>query len=89
MAEVSFLLRNWAFRLLTPDLMQFVSARVYEMRAQMNAGKLEEEVEKPKHMLVRLLQHRYNGSDELMPDLDIISEAMGHMFVFLFSTCYT
>lgn len=45
------------------------------MRAQINAGKIGDS-EKP--MLVRLLQYKYS-SDQSMPDLDIISEAMGHM----------
>lgn len=59
------------------------------MRAQMNAGKILDAdadmgSEKPKHMMARLLQHKYNNVPndcERMPDLDIISEAMGHMFV--------
>lgn len=55
------------------------------MRAQMNAGKLTEDAEKPKYMLDRLLRHKYNGSNELMPDLDIISEAMGHMLAIFLS----
>jgi hypothetical protein len=46
------------------------------MRAHLNAGKLGDS-EKP--MLFRLLQHKYTASSEYMPDLDIISEAMGHM----------
>ncbi|KZP09980.1 cytochrome P450 [Athelia psychrophila] len=54
---------------------EFVSARVYETRAQMNAGKIGDS-EKP--LLSRLLQAKYSTS-ESMPDLDIISEAMGHM----------
>lgn len=45
----------------------------------MNAGKIGDS-EKP--MLVRLLKHKYGSSTEPMPDLDIISEAMGHMLVF-------
>jgi hypothetical protein len=57
---------------------QFVSGRVYEMRAQMNAGKIGESEKVP--MLQRLLQHRYSSCD-LMPDHDIISECMGHMYV--------
>ncbi|KAJ3570031.1 hypothetical protein NP233_g4668 [Leucocoprinus birnbaumii] len=55
---------------------EFVSARVYEMRAQMNAGKIGESEKIP--MLQRLLQYRYS-SNELMPDHDIISECMGHL----------
>ncbi|KAF9463724.1 cytochrome P450 [Collybia nuda] len=55
---------------------EFVSARVYEMRAQMNAGKIGESEKIP--MLQRLLQHRYSSTVP-MPDHDIISECMGHM----------
>lgn len=58
------------------------------MRAQMDAGKLTEDAEKPKYMLDRLLRHKYNGSNELMPDLDIISEAMGHMLASAFFNLY-
>ncbi|KAF8627933.1 hypothetical protein AX17_006088 [Amanita inopinata Kibby_2008] len=54
---------------------EFVSARVYEMRAQMNAGKADSD---KIPMLQRLLQYRYS-SKELMPDYDIISECMGHL----------
>lgn len=32
-------------------------------------------------MLHRLLQHRYSSTGQLMPENDIISEAMGHMWV--------
>jgi hypothetical protein len=49
------------------------------MRAQMNAGKIGDN-DKP--MLARLLQYKYPSSNEYMPDLDIISEAMGHMYAF-------
>ena len=49
------------------------------MRAQMNAGKLDESEKVP--LLQRLLQYRYAPSNVMMPDHDIISEAMGHMFV--------
>ncbi|KXN88975.1 hypothetical protein AN958_06437 [Leucoagaricus sp. SymC.cos] len=55
---------------------EFVSSRVYEMRAQMNNGKIGESEKIP--MLQRLLQYRYS-SNELMPDHDIISECMGHL----------
>lgn len=64
---------------------QFVSGRVYEMRAQMNAGKIGESEKVP--MLQRLLMHRYSSSD-LMPDHDIISECMGHMYVPLLLIMY-
>ncbi|KAG6915908.1 hypothetical protein DXG01_009278 [Tephrocybe rancida] len=56
---------------------EFVSGRVYEMRAQMNAGKINETDKVP--MLHRLLRYRYSSTDSLMPDHDIISECMGHM----------
>jgi len=49
------------------------------MRAQINAGKLGESEKVP--MLQRLLQYRYASSNQLMPDHDIISESMGHMYV--------
>ncbi|KAG5637814.1 hypothetical protein H0H81_003146 [Sphagnurus paluster] len=55
---------------------EFVSGRVYEMRAQMNAGKMSELDKVP--MLHRLLRYRYS-TNELMPDHDIISECMGHI----------
>ena len=57
-------------------LNQFVSARVYEMRAQMNAGKIGESEKVP--MLQRLLKHQYSTTQP-MPDHDIISECMGHL----------
>jgi hypothetical protein len=49
------------------------------MRAQINAGKIGD-FEKP--MLARLLQYKYPSSTEYMPDLDVVSEAMGHMYAF-------
>ncbi|KII94544.1 hypothetical protein PLICRDRAFT_47583 [Plicaturopsis crispa FD-325 SS-3] len=55
---------------------EFVSARVYEMRAQMNAGKACDEEKIP--LLQRLLQFKYSPSTP-MPDHHIISENMGHM----------
>lgn len=62
---------------------QFVSGRVYETRAQMNAGRLGESEKAP--MLQRLLKYRYSSNNELMPDHDIISECMGHLYVPSFS----
>ncbi|KAG6830124.1 hypothetical protein H0H87_009094 [Tephrocybe sp. NHM501043] len=56
---------------------EFVSGRVYEMRAQMNAGKINETDKVP--MLHRLLRYQYPTTSALMPDHDIISECMGHM----------
>ena len=78
----SFLLCCHSLNLLSSRDVQFVSARVYETRAQMNAGKIGDS-EKP--LLSRLLQSKYSPT-ESMPDLDIISEAMGHMFVYLLYT---
>ena len=49
------------------------------MRAQINAGKLDELDKVP--LLQRLIQYRYPTSGESMPDRDIISEAMGQMYV--------
>lgn len=48
------------------------------MRAQMNAGKIGDSDKIP--MLQRLLRYRYSTNNELMPDHDIISECMGHMY---------
>jgi len=45
----------------------------------MNAGKLDEAEKVP--MLHRLLQYRYSSTNQLMPDNDIISECMGHLYV--------
>jgi len=61
-----------------PDAFEskFVSGRVYEMRAQMNAGKAGETEKLP--MLERLLQYQYSSSQS-MPDHDIISECIGHL----------
>ncbi|KAF9023114.1 cytochrome P450 [Hymenopellis radicata] len=56
---------------------EFVSERVYQTRAQMNAGKLEETEKVP--MLHRLLNYNYSSTKDAMPDSDIISECMGHM----------
>ncbi|KAJ2931049.1 hypothetical protein H1R20_g6052, partial [Candolleomyces eurysporus] len=55
---------------------EFVSGRVYETRAQINAGRAEE-TEKPT-LLQRLLNHRYSAKQP-MPDCHIISECMGHL----------
>jgi hypothetical protein len=54
------------------------------MRAQMNAGKVGEAEKVP--LLQRLLQYRYASPNAMMPDHDIISEAMGHMFVSSFTS---
>jgi hypothetical protein len=50
------------------------------MRAELNAGKLGESEKIP--LLRRLLQHKYS-SEQAMPDHDIISEMMGHMYVLI------
>jgi hypothetical protein len=47
------------------------------MRAELNAGKLGESEKIP--LLRRLLQYKYS-SEQAMPDHDIISEMMGHMY---------
>jgi len=49
------------------------------MRAQMDSGKVNESEKVP--MLHRLLQYRYSSTNSMMPDHDIISEAMGHLLV--------
>lgn len=55
------------------------------MRAQMNAGSIGES---EKHsMLQRLLKYRY-APDMQMPDNDIISECIGHLYV-SFPVAYT
>ena len=51
------------------------------MRGQINTGKVGD-LAKP--MLTRLLEFNY-GAEEPMPDLDIISETMGHLFVLWFN----
>jgi hypothetical protein len=57
---------------------QFVSARLYELRSQMTAGKIQEGDERTS-LLQRLLKYRPNSaSQEYMSDQDIISEGMGH-----------
>ena len=48
------------------------------MRGQMIAGKIGESEKVP--MLQRLLSYRYSTTNDLMPDHDIISESMGHMY---------
>ena len=48
------------------------------MRAQMNSGKAGETEKIP--MLERLLQYKYSPSQS-MPDHDIISECIGHLWV--------
>lgn len=63
--------------ILVSSLPQFVGTRVYEMRAQLNAGYLGEPEKLP--MLRRLLQYKYSP-EKAMPDHDIISELMGHMY---------
>ncbi|KAF8165928.1 cytochrome P450 [Crassisporium funariophilum] len=57
-------------------LAEFVSGRVYEMRAQVNAGKIGESEKVA--MLQRLLNFCYTPAQP-MPDHDIISECIGHL----------
>ncbi|KAF8887241.1 cytochrome P450 [Gymnopilus junonius] len=57
------------------SLIFFVSGRVYEMRAQMNAGKIGDSEKLP--MLQRLLGYCYSPTEQ-MPDHDVISECIGH-----------
>lgn len=72
--------------ILVSSLPKFVGARVYEMRAQLNAGNLGESEKIP--LLRRLIQHKYSP-EKAMPDHDIISEMMGHMYALTsFSTIY-
>lgn len=70
--------RRWRMMCNSDKIMaEFVSQRVYDMRAQVNSGRLAESERPP--MLQRLLQHKYASTNQLMPDLDIISECMGHL----------
>ena len=63
---------------------QFVSARLYELRSQITAGKILDDDERTS-LLQRLLKYRTSiTSQESMSDQDIISEAMGHTCVFCF-----
>ncbi|KAF8967495.1 cytochrome P450 [Flammula alnicola] len=57
-------------------LAEFVSGRVYEMRAQMNAGKIGDS--EKVSLLQRLMKYQYSPTQQ-MPDHDIISECIGHM----------
>ncbi|KAF5321063.1 hypothetical protein D9619_000139 [Psilocybe cf. subviscida] len=57
-------------------LAEFVSARVYEMRAQINAGKFGDS--EKVFILQRLMKYQYSPTQP-MPDHDIISECIGHM----------
>jgi hypothetical protein len=59
-------------------LAEFVSGHVYEMHAQINAGKAGETEKLP--MLEQLLKYQYLPSQS-MPDHDIISECIGHLCV--------
>ncbi|TFK33197.1 cytochrome P450 11B1 [Crucibulum laeve] len=57
---------------------EFVGARVYEMRSEMNNGDLNIESDKMP-MLQRLLQYQNPSNNRCMTDRDVISECMGHM----------
>jgi len=85
MAEVN-LLDICRCHVLQLTTQQFVSDRVYEMRGQIIAGKIGESEKVP--MLQRLLSYRYSTTNDLMPDHDIISECMGHMYVQLMISFY-
>jgi len=63
-------------------LPQFVSARLYELRSQMSAGKFQDDNERMS-MFQRLLKYRpnYAAFQQYMSDQDIISEGMGHTYV--------
>ncbi|GBE80196.1 cytochrome P450 [Sparassis latifolia] len=59
---------------------QFVGGRLYEMRAQMQAGPVGEDNDVEKMpLLQRMLQHRVFSTSEGLSDQNIISEAMGHL----------
>ena len=55
----------------------YSTSKVYEMHGQIKAGKVGNS---GRPIPARLLKFSY-GAEETMPDLDIISETMGHMFV--------
>lgn len=57
-------------------MLQFVIARLDEMRTQLAEGKIDSS---DKWMVVRLLERQ--GSSAAMSQTDIISETVGHMFV--------
>ncbi|KIK52693.1 hypothetical protein GYMLUDRAFT_64066 [Collybiopsis luxurians FD-317 M1] len=58
---------------------EFVNERVYQARTKMKTRKLDESSEIVP-LLHRLLKYRYSSTGQMMPDNDIISEAMGHMY---------
>ncbi|EPT00864.1 hypothetical protein FOMPIDRAFT_47141 [Fomitopsis schrenkii] len=59
---------------------QFVAGRLYEVRANLQAGPVGGEVDAGKKpLLQRMLLHRVFATNECMPDTDIISEGMGHL----------
>lgn len=59
--------------------LQFIGARVSEMRSQMNSGKFVDP--EKKSMLQRLIQYRNSSTNEPMSDQHIVSEAVGHTYV--------
>lgn len=85
LAEVSLFFPLYALSNLRFDSSKFVSTHVYEMRAQMNASRIEES--EKSSMLQRLLQYRYTP-DVQMPDNDIISECIGHLYVSFNRQCF-
>lgn len=83
MAEVRYWLVMFAgvFFFNIRSLLQFVSARLYELRSQITAGKIRDDDERMS-LLQRLLNYRPNSAfKEYMSDQDIISEGMGHTYV--------
>ena len=57
-----------------------MAGRLYEVRANLQAGPVGGEVDAEKMpLLQRMLLHRVFATNECMPDKDIISEAMGHL----------
>jgi hypothetical protein len=65
---------------------QFVSARLYELRSQMTAGKIQDD-DGRMTLLQRLLKYHPNAAaHECMSDQDIISEGMGHTYVCQFGS---
>lgn len=61
-------------------IFQFVSSKLYDMRAKMQTSKYTGDSDSEKlPLLERLLQHRLFSSDNVMSDQNIISECMGHL----------
>ncbi|KIK52695.1 hypothetical protein GYMLUDRAFT_265313 [Collybiopsis luxurians FD-317 M1] len=58
----------------------FVSECVYQARTEMKTGKLDESSEIVP-LLHRLLKYRFSSTGQMTSDHNILSEAMGHMYV--------